>query len=138
MYQCSCVCVETFNLNTHPFILFHLVLVVLVVFLSKRQISDISETHIHIHTLRGGLILAVSLPFYSSNKCWHTTLCGTLGQLEDTQRFCSSVILTTPLSTHLMSLSCSAFQSYYVYCVSVRSALINSITFLMHLLYLAL
>lgn len=84
------------HLSSHPFILLYLALVVLVV----SQTSDVRHSrNTHTQTLRGSLIHAVSLPVCSSNQCWHTALCGTLGQLEDTHRLSHSIILTIFLSS---------------------------------------
>lgn len=60
----------------------------------------------HIHILGGSLFLIVSLPVYYSNQCWHTALCGTLGQLGDTYRFCRSISWTTFLSSSPLNLCC--------------------------------
>lgn len=115
--------------SSHPFIPFYLVLVVLVV--SQVHIRyQILQKHTHKqHTLRGCLILAVSLPVYSSNQCWHTALCGTEGQLEDTHRFSlchidhlSFLLTREPVLFHFVLNLPAACQSCSVYCVSVRSA----------------
>lgn len=87
---------DTAHVNTHILLLSCHVLVLLAVWRAIIRFK-ILHTRTHVHTLGCCQSLAVSLPVHSSNQRWHTALAGPSGQLEDTQRFCRSIITAASL-----------------------------------------